>query len=900
MMRLMLIAVVLSIFLSSFSIINGAVIFNRKLQKLHDRKKSVPRNFHLRAPLHVNPSNTRGAVYANILPENTVDYDFIFDEIKNQVGQQDIETSLKNVIVQMSPGIQAILHKVFFIYWTQQSDRLLYGSGTVDSMGFCDLIYEITKNAAVNCDQRAMNWVLEMVSVHQFTGFSKAVISALSDSHKDIPPVCEKFFSFNFAQLRSRLQGNDILYSLVMEAGSAFDDSNTGYKIRQPTGFQQADIWLFLRRMASHMMQRGIGRQRIYNRLLKLRLPLSQRFNLAEIPIEDFQLALDIIQDSLEMNIASKSHLANVRFEENFNKAVGFCSTVLFLLPDDRQEAARRLEFLVPDLEAMNHPHEKQKALSALAKSGALRQILHLTPSKITDPPFQHNWMTAASFHYLKISVEKGFSEIVNDKVCIDANLDHKKRLATILHGLAYLKKKPGWEKRTAIVHLLHLLSPSEKTFFKRYVSLVPHFSWIISSELMSLSFMNLGMHGDAIDNFADVFESLVPELFDHLSSLRDYEKSQEKADLRTDLSELPYAPLDDAKVVNVHGRTLYVECNGRIKAIKFPKAGNVAELEKEMFAIDSFETIAPILHLKSQLPKKARLIRTSVNSNLYLKLKNFANRGEYEIWFAPKQKVVALEFDPPFRYQYHLHEMETLEDLHQSSATILHDIGRLAKNRIVSLSPADLFHNQYEDRRFVALKNLVERHHRYGTGRCPAFLKAIEHANFGYGLRDLKQFQHVDSLAETVIPLGNFLFSWSLSVARWYLEKFPEENYGQSMWETLLIGFSAFYAGYKGVSGVDAERFLLAALNLRPTAAQLMYFTTGRYIPFMSKGVLPKGTYDSNTVVYLGAFPDKFWSDSLGWTHDGENADLGALNGVFPVQSLIKSIYFLLMITLD
>lgn len=118
---------------------------------------------------------------------------------------------------------------------------------------------------------------------------------------------------------------------------------------------------------------------------------------------------------------------------------------------------------------------------------------------------------------------------------------------------------------------------------------------------------------------------------------------------------------------------------------------------------------------------------------------------------------------------------------------------------------------------------------------------------------------------------------------------------------ETILLdGFTEFMSTFTKRPRILVRGFLENSLDYKMLAGQLQYFLSGDYRHDIQKGFVRKNIFRPITRVFVSSIQSDYWHPELGWSTDGIHADLGPLNGPFPVQSLIQHLYFVLVMSLN
>eukprot|EP00158_Paraphelidium_tribonemae_P006071 Partr_v1_DN27656_c2_g1_i4_m64866 len=476
---------------------------------------------------------------------------------------------------------------------------------------------------------------------------------------------------------------------------------------------------------------------------------------------------------------------------------------------------------------------------------------------------------------------------------------------------VANLFEKPIYSRSRDVVKrraekllgLLRKVSNKEKALLSEYWFQNPNIGRQAFDDLLiveSLALFNLGGAKVTFDEYSR--SSLALDSKSVPSEERVKELIAEKVALvgRTEKSPLALQRLE---VNFVHGRTAYLNEPG--KAIKLEKKGKY-ELAEEMIMDNLLQKNHQDLQLTSRLPENPVLYpRVSLSQELVeLLVPEGADYSLSESFFG---WYTGLKFDAPVGYEIHLHKVKDLQELIASSKKALGDAAILAnKFGLVSVAPADLFHNREDNRRYkwnadIEHVDVIGRG-RLGAGRLDQWRKAIQYVNMGQsGLRDLKHLQFIDEIKETTLDsrvgtmlthLGNFLLSWVLSVGEWFL------NNGfklQDLQRVLSEGFATFLAKFTGKPMEQCSEFANVALRLDRLALQMKYFMTLEYVEDNKKNPNNWQLDDElfgKLADISAAQPDNYWNEQKGWMRHEGSEDLGPYNGPFPITELIRTLH--------
>jgi len=368
------------------------------------------------------------------------------------------------------------------------------------------------------------------------------------------------------------------------------------------------------------------------------------------------------------------------------------------------------------------------------------------------------------------------------------------------------------------------------------------------------------------------------------------------------------------------HGRTLVYEGKeGAHYGIKLQKQGESRhELENEA---------AFLKYLRSNfnipgLPEFIDLRGVVIPGHVLNKFKQYSSEEE---GFRVFNKTGALFYRTTKDYFTFLSDPSLSDPQFEAASRAgLGALFTLARHHLIHTSLIELYHNLIQrgrdDRgRYLWMANIVRpMEARSGTGRLHAWQTMVKHPNLRLsGMADLAHLHTLDSLMDEendvsvhlsnllhfgraatnfylASYLGDYLLSWSLITGSRYLQRggLNPANVTR-LAEVMQWNFSYAFSVYSGVPRESAHAFLGAVVNWNMMARQMAYFMTDAYIEGLKTQMIPKGIFDSETNIHYADRVEgsRGWTDK-GWAFDGKNADLGPVNGPFPIQELIKALY--------
>ena len=267
--------------------------------------------------------------------------------------------------------------------------------------------------------------------------------------------------------------------------------------------------------------------------------------------------------------------------------------------------------------------------------------------------------------------------------------------------------------------------------------------------------------------------------------------------------------------------------------------------------------------------------------------------------------------------------------DFRAASFKTLKTLFNLAKHNLIHFSLIDLFHNlsgqdRLDQGRYLWMVDIIRSELKgSGAGRLHNHHGAVAFPNERLsGVGDWADAEVLEKLLDTenktslhLAPLrrfgnetpnfylasylGDYLLAWSLVTSSRYLRlgslNWEDEGKVSSLSNILHAGFKYAFSLFTGVPEESAGAFLSAIINWDRMAKQMAYFMTPAYVEDLKTGQLPEGLYDSNVTVTIPHLRDieksRGWREK-GWSFDGENPDLGPVNGPLPLLELVKALY--------
>ena len=110
---------------------------------------------------------------------------------------------------------------------------------------------------------------------------------------------------------------------------------------------------------------------------------------------------------------------------------------------------------------------------------------------------------------------------------------------------------------------------------------------------------------------------------------------------------------------------------------------------------------------------------------------------------------------------------------------------------------------------------------------------------------------------------------------------------------DILLEGFTEFLTVYTQRDRHKIHLLLQHGVDFVALARQIQYFISGDFRHDIPENRVRAGIFDEETRMFFNFQALEYWHPDLGWSTDGEHADLGPLNGPLPIQRLIQTLYF-------
>ena len=273
-------------------------------------------------------------------------------------------------------------------------------------------------------------------------------------------------------------------------------------------------------------------------------------------------------------------------------------------------------------------------------------------------------------------------------------------------------------------------------------------------------------------------------------------------------------------------------------------------------------------------------------------------------------------------------------ENFNKALLDNVHDLFILARYGIIDTAIIELFHNEIQKGRkdsgkYVWMEGVRPENARIGAGRLNAWPNAVRYPNTRLsGISDLPDIYHIDELAEEGHPasvhlntlkgrhpkydtstfylasyMGDYLLSMALVIGSYYRERNELDWQDDKKVEELAGLIKSYYIEafmtFTGKPKEEADKYS-EMVDWHRFALQMAFFMAkgDQYAGYLfPKGSLPKELYGKGvTIEYSHDYPgSRGWVDKdgkKGWYFDGENPDLGPVNGPNPLQELIKANY--------
>lgn len=414
-------------------------------------------------------------------------------------------------------------------------------------------------------------------------------------------------------------------------------------------------------------------------------------------------------------------------------------------------------------------------------------------------------------------------------------------------------------------------------------------------------------------------------------------------------LDDIPVCSLDELipkgyRFLRAQGRTLiYKGKDGRYLAVKLLKQReDPALLDYESQWFDYLNEKGEALDIKGEYPvshkiKGHRVVRINGVSKAAEKaLEGLTDKDGDPVEISKRYgsyTAMAYEVKDDGYFIYLSDSRLSQKRLAEAMATNLHDLFALARHGIVHTQLIELFHNVIqhgrEDRgRYLWMIDIIRpMEGRTGAGRLHAWTQAVRYPNMRLsGIADFSDIYHISEIAkeenETAAHLdtfraehpdykpeafylasylGDYLSSATLVVGKHLRDKerLNWEKPGELadlMKRCFIIGFCAYTGRSEGEVGHLAE-----TINWERHAMQMaVNMAKGdKLAPFLLSESISERMYGPDVMVtYSENYPSsRGWVDDprkgiRGWYFDGQNPDLGPVNGSLPLQELIKANY--------
>jgi hypothetical protein len=273
------------------------------------------------------------------------------------------------------------------------------------------------------------------------------------------------------------------------------------------------------------------------------------------------------------------------------------------------------------------------------------------------------------------------------------------------------------------------------------------------------------------------------------------------------------------------------------------------------------------------------------------------------------------------FSYLYEAEDNQ-IEDSIQKN---IHDLFILAKYGLIHPDITELFHNiihidRLDRGRYLWMVDIIRPvSRRSGAGRLHAWEKTVEYPNMRLsGPSDFSEMVTLDELIALTHPhsinmlnnlqrfspierkkiilansIGNYLLAWVLNEGKRLKRKnklnWQDTKEMSTLAESIRKVYLTAYQAFSGRSDTDISRLI----DWNIFAKQMAFFMTDAYIVPLEQKNLPADLYSPDTFIEyeMNIETSRGWTYK-GWMIDGENPDLGPVNGPIPLQELIKANY--------
>jgi hypothetical protein len=281
--------------------------------------------------------------------------------------------------------------------------------------------------------------------------------------------------------------------------------------------------------------------------------------------------------------------------------------------------------------------------------------------------------------------------------------------------------------------------------------------------------------------------------------------------------------------------------------------------------------------------------------------------------------------------YFSYLYEAED-NQIGDSTQKNIHDLFVLAKYGLIHPDIIELFHNiinigRLDRGRYFWMIDIIRpASRRSGAGRLHAWEKTVEYPNMRLsGPSDFSEMVTLDELIALTHPhsismqnnlqrfspkgrkkiilansIGNYLLAWVLNEGKRLKRKnkltWQDAEEMSTLAESIRRVYSTAYQAFTERSDTDIS----GLIDWNIFAKQMAFFMTDAYIVPLQQKNLPTDLYSPDTFIEyeLNIETSRGWTYK-GWMLDGENPDLGPVNGPIPLQELIKAnhVYTMFMV---
>ncbi|MDP3730053.1 MAG: hypothetical protein Q8R14_00820 [Candidatus Omnitrophota bacterium] len=284
---------------------------------------------------------------------------------------------------------------------------------------------------------------------------------------------------------------------------------------------------------------------------------------------------------------------------------------------------------------------------------------------------------------------------------------------------------------------------------------------------------------------------------------------------------------------------------------------------------------------------------------------------------------VMAYTIDDP-GYITYLHQASD-EAIDEASLRNIHDLFTLAGYGTIHPDIIELFHNLIQigrgDRgRYLLMVDIIRpMRTRTGAGRLHAWENAVQYPNYRLSSPgDFAEMCGLDTLVSLESPnsiymrdnlqrfhendrrkflsvhfMSNYLLGWVLDEGKRCKRlgelKWNDKPSMEKLADRIRRVYQEAYFAYTGKEDADIKDLV----DWRMFARQMAFFMTDAYVKPLTNRSIPEGIFPKDTGI---AYPynitsSRGWTKD-GWKSDGENSDLGPVNGPIPLQEMVKANY--------